>query len=109
LRRSLARSSPKDSIVRKPFTFLARTHQMLGDSQGALAVCAKGLELDPQAAELWFRKGMLHRHRGESSEAEKCWRLILTLKRPDQFSSVDQGIYGHITRRNLAHVWGGPT
>ena len=44
----------------------------------------------------------MHRHRGESSEAEKCWRLILTLKRPDQFCSVDQGIYGHLTRRNLA-------
>ena len=28
--------------------------------------------------------------------------LILTLKRPDQFCSFDQGIYGHLTRRNLA-------
>jgi hypothetical protein len=26
----------------------------------------------------------------------------LTLKRPDQFCSVDQGIYGHLTLRNLA-------
>jgi Tetratricopeptide repeat len=26
----------------------------------------------------------------------------LTLHRPDQFCSVDQGIYGHLTRRNLA-------
>jgi hypothetical protein len=73
---------------------------MMGDSQGALAACAKGLELDPKDAELWFRKGMVHRHRGES--AEKYWRLILTLRRPDQFRSVDQGIYGHLTRRNLA-------
>ena len=24
------------------------------------------------------------------------------MKRPDQFCSVDQGIYGHLTRRNLA-------
>ena len=45
---------------------------------------------------------MVHRQRGESAEAEKCWRLILTLKRPDQFCSVDQGIYSHLTRRNLA-------
>ena len=59
-------------------------------------------ELDPKDAELWFRKGMVHRQRGESAEAEKCWRLILTLKRPDQFCSVDQGIYGHLTLRNLA-------
>jgi hypothetical protein len=102
LKRSLAGSAPSDSIVRKLFALLARTHQMMGDSQGALAACAKGLELDPNDAELWFRKGMVHRQRGESSEAEKCWRLILTLKRPDQFCSVDQGIYGHLTRRNLA-------
>ena len=51
---------------------------------------------------MWFRKGVVHRHRGESSEAERCWRLILNLKRPDQFCSFDQGIYGHVTRRNLA-------
>ena len=102
LKRSLAGSAPKDSIVRKIFALLARAHQMMGDSHLALAACAKGLELDPEDAELWFRKGMVHRHRGESSEAEKCWRLILTLKRPDQFCSVDQGIYGHLTRRNLS-------
>jgi Tetratricopeptide repeat len=26
----------------------------------------------------------------------------MKLRRPDQFCSVDQGIYGHLTRRNLA-------
>jgi hypothetical protein len=26
----------------------------------------------------------------------------LTLRRPERFCSFDQGIYGHITRRNLA-------
>ena len=26
----------------------------------------------------------------------------MTLKRPDRFCSVDQGIYGHLTLRNLA-------
>ena len=76
--------------------------EVMGDTRGALAACANGLELDSKDAELRFRKAIIHRHRGESSEAEKCWRLILTLKRPDQFCSVDQGIYGHLTRRNLA-------
>ena len=61
-----------------------------------------GLKLDTEDAELWFRKGVVHRHRGESADAERCWRRILDLKRPDQFCSVDQGIYGHVTRRNLA-------
>ena len=45
---------------------------------------------------------MVHRQRGEADEAERCWRRILALRRPEQFASVDQGIYGHLTRRNLA-------
>ncbi len=75
---------------------------MVGDSARALQTCTEGLRLDPQDAELWFRKAVVHRHRGESTEAERCWSRILSLKRPDQFCSVDQGIYGHLTRRNLA-------
>ena len=62
----------------------------------------KGQRLDPEDAELWFRKAVVHRYRGESTEAEGCWRRILHFKRPNQFCSVDQGIYGHLTRRNLA-------
>ena len=102
LERSLAGSAPSDSIVCKLFALIARTHQMMGDSRAALAACGRGLELMPDDAELWFRKGIVHRHRGESTEAEQCWRLILTLTRPEQFRSVDPGIYGHLTRRNLA-------
>src|SRR5262249_34129644 len=75
--------------------------QMLGDSGAALRVCADGWGLDPEDAELWFRKAVVHRQRGESAEAERCWRTILGLKRPETFTSVDMGIYGHITRRNL--------
>jgi tetratricopeptide (TPR) repeat protein len=102
LERSLAGSAPTDSIVRKLFALIARVHQMVGDTQAALATCDEGLKLDPADAELWFRKAVVLRHRGESNEAESCWRRILTLRRPEQFCSVDQGIYGHLTRRNLA-------
>ena len=42
------------------------------------------------------------RKASQPAEAETCWRRILTLKRPVQFCSVDQGIYGHLTLRNLA-------
>jgi glycosyltransferase involved in cell wall biosynthesis len=48
------------------------------------------------------RTAMAGRRWWTISEAEACWRRILTLKRPDQFCSVDQGIYGHLTLRNLA-------
>ena len=102
LRRSLAGSAPTDSITRKLFALIARCHQMLGDLPAALAACAEGLSLDPDDAELLFRKAVLHRKAGQPAEAEACWRRILTLKRPEQFCSVDQGIYGHLTLRNLA-------
>jgi glycosyltransferase involved in cell wall biosynthesis len=102
LQRSLARSAPTDSITRKLFALIARVHQMTGDTAAALRTCAEGLQLDPEDAELWFRKAVVHRHRGEPAEAEQSWRRILTLRRPEKFASMDQGIYGHLTRRNLA-------
>ena len=102
LNRSLAHSAPTDSIVRKLYALIARAHQMLRDPQSALRACAQGLSLDPEDAELWFRKAIVHRHCGQAGEAEQCWRRILTLTRPQKFASVDQGIYGHLTRRNLA-------
>ena len=71
LERSLAGSAPTDSIVRKLFALIARAHQMLGDSRAALQTCARGLEVDPDDAELWFRKAVVHRHRGESHDAEQ--------------------------------------
>ncbi len=102
LHRSLRGSAPSDSIVRKLFALIARCHQTLGNLPAALGACAEGLRLDPDAAELHFRKAILHRTAGQPAEAEACWRRILTLKRPDRFCSVDQGIYGHLTLRNLA-------
>ena len=102
LRGSLTRSAPTDSITRKLFALIARSHQMMGDTALALRACAEGLSFDAEDAELWFRKGVVHRQRGESAEAESCWRRILGLTRPERFASLDMGIYGHLTRRNLA-------
>jgi hypothetical protein len=45
---------------------------------------------------------VVRRQSGDSDGARRCWERILTLRRPEQFASVDQGIYGHLTRRNLA-------
>jgi glycosyltransferase involved in cell wall biosynthesis len=104
LERSLAGSAPSDSITRKLFALIARVQETLGDTDAALRTCAEGLSLEPEDAELWFRKGIVHRHRGEPDEAERAWRRILSLRRPEKFVSVDQGIYGHVTRRNLAEL-----
>jgi tetratricopeptide (TPR) repeat protein len=102
LRHSLAGSAQTDSITRKLYALIARSHQMLREPEQALAACAAGLAFDPDDAELLFREAIVRRQTGDHDGAENCWRRILTLKRPDQFASVDQGIYGHLTRRNLA-------
>jgi len=102
LRHSLAGSAPTDSITRKLYALIARSHQMLGEPQQALAACAAGLAVDPDDAELLFREAVVRRQIGDNDGAERFWRRVLTLKRPEQFASVDQGIYGHLTRRNLA-------
>ena len=60
------------------------------------------LGIDPEDAEVLFRKAIVHRQSGQPGEPGPCWRRILTLSRPQKFASVDHGIYGHLTRRNLA-------
>jgi hypothetical protein len=61
-----------------------------------------------QDAELCFRRAVAHRHGGEPGEAEQCWRRILSLSRPRKFARMDEGIYAHSTRRNLAaFAWEG--
>jgi tetratricopeptide (TPR) repeat protein len=102
LRHSLTYSAPTASITRKLFALIARCHLMAGELHAAIAVCAEGLSFHPDDAELLFRKAVSHRAAGQPQEAESCWRRILTLIRPEQFCSVDQGIYGHLTLRNLA-------
>src|SRR5271157_5105498 len=74
LQRSLRGSAPTDSIVRKLHALIARCHQMLGDLPAALNACAEGLRLNPDDAELHFRKAVLHRKAGQPAEAQACWR-----------------------------------
>ncbi|MDR3639522.1 MAG: glycosyltransferase [Isosphaeraceae bacterium] len=102
LQQSLAGSAPTDSITRKLYALIARCYQMTGDPGKALETCAAGLAVDPDDAELHFREAVVRRNHGDAAGAERCWRRILTLSRPERFASVDPGIYGHLTRRNLA-------
>ena len=80
---------------------IARCHHMLSDLASAFGACSEGQGTDRDDAELHFRKAVLHRKAGQPAEAESCWQRILTLKRPEHFCSVGQGIYGHLTLRNL--------
>jgi Glycosyl transferase family 2 len=52
--------------------------------------------------DVYLPRGWDRRLVDQLDEAESCWRPILGLHRPERFCSVDQGIFGHLTRRNLA-------
>jgi tetratricopeptide (TPR) repeat protein len=102
LRASLAASAAADSITPKLHALIARCHQALGDADSAIAACIAGREAAPDDAELLFREAVVRRNAGDLAGAESCWMRILSLRRPDRFASIDAGIYGHLTRRNLA-------
>jgi hypothetical protein len=93
-------------LRRRLFSMRAWVNSILDNHQQCLIICNQGLLVDPQDAELLFRKAVAYKYMGSVSEAEACWRSILTLKRTDKQCSIDLGIYGHMTRRNLALIAG---
>ncbi|MFI4954558.1 MAG: glycosyltransferase [Gammaproteobacteria bacterium] len=101
---NISNAESMDSLRRKLFGMTAWAYQILGNLQDSLRICNQGLSVDPQDAELLFRKAIAYRYLGSTLEAETCLNKILNLKRPDKFCSIDQGIYGHLTRRNLAII-----
>jgi len=106
-RRSLVNVSNLDGTApfrRKLFSMLAWTHQVMGNLEDSVRMCNMGLAIDPQDAELLFRKAVGYRYRGRTAEAVACWNQILTVSRRESVTSIDEGIYGHLTRRNLAII-----
>ena len=75
---------------------------MLGDTDAALRTCAEGLRSTPTtpssgSARRWSTAIGASRPTPKSAGGGS-WAC----SRPDEFRSLDQGIYGHLTRRNLA-------
>ena len=54
LRRSLEKSAPSDSIVRKLFALITQCYRQLGQKAEALAACRSGRRYYPEDAELLF-------------------------------------------------------
>jgi hypothetical protein len=61
LRRSLQRSHPADSIVRKLYALIVQCHRQLGQGAAALDACRAGRAYYPEDSELLFQKSLLLR------------------------------------------------
>jgi Tfp pilus assembly protein PilF len=102
LRRSLERSHPQDSIVRKLYALIVGCHRDLGQAEQALAACRAGLNLCPDDAELLFLGSVLCRERGDLAGAEGCLLRLLNGRPGKHFASVTDGLRGYKARNNLA-------
>jgi glycosyltransferase involved in cell wall biosynthesis len=104
-RESLAKSHPKDSIVRKLYAFLAQCHRQLGQHEQALAACREGRRHYPSDAELLFEEAILLRESGDLTGAESCLRKLLDgPNEAEHFASVDTALRSYKARHNLAVV-----
>jgi glycosyltransferase involved in cell wall biosynthesis len=101
---SLAKWGTAQSIACKLFAMIAWTNALLLRYDESLRVCREGLHYFPDDGELLFRKAIAHRYRGETPDAEACWSRILGLERPKTLYNIEPGIFGHLTRHNLALI-----
>jgi GT2 family glycosyltransferase/tetratricopeptide (TPR) repeat protein/SAM-dependent methyltransferase len=105
LRRSIRRSHPRESQLRKTYAFLVDCCQNLKKVDAAWEACREGLGLFSEDAELRFlHAGLLHQ-RGRFAEAVDVYRGLFNPSPERYFSSRNEGITGYLARHNLAVVY----
>ena len=102
LARSLERSRPGDSIVRKLYALLVHGHKGLGQWQEAQGWCRAGLARCPDDPELLFLQSLLLEDQGEAAAADATLRRLETLQPGAHFASVDTGLRGYKARFHRA-------
>jgi len=101
---SLAKWGTTQSIACKLFAMIAWTNQILERYDESLRVANEGLTYFPSDGELWFRKGIALRYLRRPAEAETAFTRILGLGQTKTLYNVEPGIYGYMTRGNLAII-----
>ncbi len=104
LRRSLRRSNPQDSIVRKLYALIVFCHRQLGQSREALAACREGLDCCPEDVELLYTQARLLRGLEDLPGAAACLGRLLKTPPADYFASVDPGLRGYKARLLLGQI-----
>ena len=104
LRRSLARSAPRESHVKKAFALLAMAEMKQRRHEEALAACRQGLKFQPHDVELRFREAGALQELGRLAEARDAYVALLEdgASGEFQFSSVNLAMKGYLARQNLA-------
>jgi glycosyltransferase involved in cell wall biosynthesis/tetratricopeptide (TPR) repeat protein len=92
LRRSLERSQPQDSIVRKLYALIAFCHKLQGQLHEALAACQEGRRYYADDAELLSLEGHIRQDLGDSDGALACLVHLRTAQPAPHFASVDPGL-----------------
>ncbi|HWY85537.1 MAG TPA: tetratricopeptide repeat protein, partial [Gemmataceae bacterium] len=105
LEKSLARSQPGDSVVRKIYALLVECHIRQGNSERALEVCRQGRRVCPDDAGILFEEGALHLEQGNLAAAEASFVALLERRAGTYFASVDPALYGHKSRHSLGSVY----
>jgi tetratricopeptide (TPR) repeat protein len=105
LLRSLERSAPQDSIVRKLHTLVVQCHRQMGRNDQALVACSVGRGEYPDDAELLFQEGLLRREQGDAPGSEACLLRLLEAREGEHFASIDAGLRGYKARHNLAVLY----
>jgi glycosyltransferase involved in cell wall biosynthesis/predicted Zn-dependent protease len=103
--RSLAKSAPSDSIVRKLYASIAQVQRHRGQKQEALATCQEGRRLYPDDVELLFQEGVVRRELNDRAGALACYERLLATPPGQYFASVDTGLSGYLARCNLAELY----
>src|SRR5262249_30951583 len=104
LEKSLARSHPQDSIVRKLYALIADCHRARGKRAEALAQCEAGLGHCPDDAELLFVTALLCKETNDLTGAEAALVRLMTTRPDAHFASVSAGLRGYKARCLLADV-----
>jgi glycosyltransferase involved in cell wall biosynthesis/tetratricopeptide (TPR) repeat protein len=105
LRRSLERSDPGDSIVRKLFALIVECHRKLGQQEAALAMCWEGRRYYPDDAQLLFCEAQIREAGHDLAGAEVCLERLLGTRECPHFASLAEGLRGYYARHALAQIY----
>ncbi len=105
LQRSLQRSHPSDSIVRKLYTLLVEGHRHLNQPDDARAACRAGMVHYPDDAELLYLDAQLRFEDGDLTGAEQSALALLRPPATAHFASRDAGLRGYRARQLLALIY----